>query len=284
MEIVPSGAALGASIYGLDMSAPVADATFAEVHDAFLHHQVLVFKDQNLSPAAQIDFSRRFGELEDQLNSRFTLPDYPDVLILSNDMVDGKPIGVIDGGDYWHSDSSHREFPSLATILFSVKNPERGGGTEFANQYAAYDALSPAMKARLAGRRGIHAVSKLRNKRVTVSPRRPDAQETYERQLGIPDAIHPLVRTHPVTGRKSLFVSERFTVGIEDMDQAEADAILDELCAHQVSRQFIYTHKWDKGDLVMWDNRCVLHRAMGGYRYPDVRLLHRTVVRGDTPF
>ena len=105
-----------------------------------------------------------------------------------------------------------------------------------------------------------------------------------KRQLAIPDVVHPIFRTHPITGKKSLYISERFTVGIEDMDQEEADAILDELCTHQIKREFVYRHKWDDGDLVMWDNRCVLHRAMGGYKYPDVRLLHRTVVRGDLPF
>ena len=284
MEIIPTGAALGASIYGLDASRPIAEDTFAAILDAFHQHLVLVFKNQDLSPDAQVAFSRRFGELEDQLNARFTLKDCPDVLVLSNDLVNGEPIGVIDGGDYWHSDSSHRDHPSLATILFSVKNPDRGGDTEFANMYAAYDALSPDMKERLAGLKGVHAVSKLRNKRVTVSPRRPDAQDTYERQLSIPEVIHPIVRTHPVTGKKSLFISERFTIAIDGMAQDDADEILDELCAHQIKRDFIYRHSWDDGDLVMWDNRCVLHRAMGGYRYPDVRRLHRTVVRGDLPF
>lgn len=284
MQIEPTGASLGAAIRGLDLSQPVPDATFAKVLEAFLTYQVLVFKEQHLTPPQQIAFSRRFGALEDQLNARFTIPEYPDVLILSNDMADGQPIGVIDGGDYWHSDSSHRDEPSLTTILFSVKNPERGGDTEFANMYAAYDALSNEMKQKLAGLRGIHAVSKLRNKRVTVSPRRPDAYETYTRQNSVPDVIHPIVRTHPVTGRKALFISERFTIGIEGMDDAAADPILDELFAHQIKREFIYRHKWGTGDLVMWDNRCIMHRAMGGYRYPDVRHLHRTVVRGDVPF
>ncbi|MFM1815684.1 MAG: hypothetical protein RLZ98_2379 [Pseudomonadota bacterium] len=284
MEIVPTNAALGASIHGLDISRPIADDLFASVLDAFHRHQVLVFKNQDVSPEAQIAFSCRFGVLEDQLNARFTLPEHPEVLILSNDMKDGQPVGVIDGGDYWHSDSSHRDLPSMATVLFSVKNPDRGGDTEFANMYAAYDALSDEMKSRLTGLRAIHAVSKLRNKRVTVSPRRPDAYETYTRQNSVPDVIHPIVRTHPATGRKALFISERFTIGIEGMDESDADPILDELFAHQISREFVYRHKWDDGDLVIWDNRCVMHRAMGGYRYPDVRRMHRTVVQGDTPF
>ena len=284
MEIVAAEGTLGAKIYGVDLSEPLSDNDFDQILDAFHRYQVLAFQNQDLSPPEQIAFSKRFGTLEQQLNERYTIPEYRDVLILSNDMKDGQPIGVIDGGDYWHSDSSHRELPSLATILFSVKNPDRGGDTEFSNMYAAYDALSDDMKQKIAGLRGIHAVSKIGNKRVTVSPNRPDAQETYERQLSVPKVDHPIARTHPATGRKALFLSERFTVGIVGMDQDEADDLLDELCAHQIKREFVYRHKWSEGELVMWDNRCVIHRAMGGYRYPDVRHLHRTVVQGDLPY
>src|SRR5206468_7319387 len=131
-------------------------------------------RDQHLAPAAQIEFSRRFGALEDQLNAHYTVPGYPEVLVLSNDMQEGKPVGLVDGGDYWHSDSSHRDLPSMATILFAVKNPSTGGDTEFADMAAAYDALPQGMKHRIAGLNGIHAVSKLRNRRVQLSPRRPD--------------------------------------------------------------------------------------------------------------
>ena len=283
MDIRPLGAAMGAEVLGADLNA-LSDADFSRIRDAFHTYQVLVVRDQTLPPAAQLAFSRRFGALEDQLNAHYTVPGYPEVLVLSNDQKDGKPIGLIDGGDFWHSDSSHREFPSMATILYAVKNPNQGGDTEFANMYAAYQALSEDMKRRIATLKGVHAVSKLKNKRVTVSPRRPDGKDFYERQKAIPDQVWPMVRTHPVTGKKALYVSPRFTIGIEGLPEEEADEILDVLFAHQIRPEFVYRHKWADRDLVMWDNRSVIHQATGGFTYPDVRTMHRTVVAGDRPF
>lgn len=283
MEISRLGATMGAEILGVDLNA-LDEAEFAAISDAFLAHQVIAVRDQNLSPAGQIAFSRRFGALEDQLNAHYTVPGHPEVLVLSNDMKDGKPIGLIDGGDFWHSDSSHRDLPSMATILCAVKNPSQGGDTEFADMAAAYEALPEAMKARLATLKGVHAVSKLKNKRVAVSPRRPDGKDFYERQKSLPDQVWPLVRTHSATGRKTLYVSPRFTIGIEGLSECEADEILDFLFVHQVRKEFLYRHKWRDGDLVMWDNRSVIHRATGGFNYPDVRTMHRTVVAGDRPY
>ena len=283
MQVKCLGPAMGAEIVGADLAA-LTHAAFAQIRDAFHAHQVIAIRDQALTPAAQMAFSARFGALEDQLNAHYTLPGFPEVLVLSNDMKDGKPVGLIDGGDFWHSDSSHRDRPSMATILFAVKNPREGGDTEFANMYAAYEALPDDTKRRIAPLKGIHAVSKLRNKRVTVSARRPDAKDFYEKQKSLPDQIWPLVRTHPVTGRKALYVSPRFTVGIEGLAEDEADEILDTLFAHQIRPEFVYRHKWRDGELVMWDNRCVMHRATGGFTYPDVRTMHRTVVAGDAPY
>lgn len=283
MEVRKLGAAMGAEIIGVDLTT-LDDARFEKVREAFLAHQVIAVRDQLLTPAAQIAFSRRFGTLEDQLNAHFTVQDYPEVLVLSNDVKDGKPIGLIDGGDFWHSDSSHRDFPSMATILYAVKNPSSGGDTEFADMVAAYQALPAPMKALIAPLKGIHAVSKLKNKRVAVSPRRPDGKDFYERQKSLPDRVWPLVRTHPVTGRKALYLSPRFTIGIEGLSERDADDILDALFAHQIREEFVYRHKWRDRDLVMWDNRSVIHHATGGYAYPDVRTMHRTVVAGDRPY
>lgn len=283
MEIRRLGRTMGAEVTRVDLNHLGAPA-FAQIRDAFHAHKVIAIRDQQLTPAGQTAFSRRFGALEDQLNAHYTIDGCPEVLVLSNDVRDGKPVGLIDGGDYWHSDSSHREYPSMATILFAVKNPLTGGDTEFADMVAAYEALPEPMKGRIAHLNGIHAVSKLKNKRVQVSPRRPDGADFYERQKAIPDQIWPLVRTHPVTGQKALYLSPRFTIGIEGVSAAEADQLLDSLIAHQVRDEFIYRHQWRDGDLVMWDNRCVIHRATGGYSYPDIRTMHRTVIAGDKPF
>jgi alpha-ketoglutarate-dependent taurine dioxygenase len=283
MQIRRLGATMGAQITGLNPDS-LSSEEFELIRRAFHAHKVIVIRDQTLTPAAQIAFSRRFGALEDQLNAHYTIEDYPEVLVLSNDVRDGKPVGLVDGGDFWHSDSSHREFPSMATLLFAVKNPSTGGDTEFADMVAAYDSLSGEMKRRISGLKGIHAVSKLKNKRVRVSPRRSDGEDFYGRQKGIPDQIWPLVRTHPVTAKKGLYLSPRFTIGIEGMAEGEADEILDALFAHQIRTEFVYRHGWKDGDLVMWDNRCVIHRATGGFTYPEVRTMHRTVVAGDKPF
>jgi taurine dioxygenase len=283
MDVKRLGAVMGAEVLDADLNT-LSDRDFASIWDAFNAHQVLVIRDQHLTPAAQLAFSRRFGALEDQLNVHYTVPGYPEVLVLSNDVRDGKPIGLIDGGDFWHSDSSHRDFPSMATILYAIENPSQGGDTEFANMVAAYETLPEEMKRRIAGLKAVHAVSKLKNKRVTVSPRRPDGKDFYEKQKSLPDQIWPLVRTHPVTGKKALYVSPRFTIGIEGMAESESDEILDVLFAHQVAPEFIYRHKWRDRDLVMWDNRSVIHQATGGFTYPDVRTMHRTVVAGDRPY
>ena len=283
MQVRKFGASMGAEISGVDL-ARLDDDAFKKIRDAFHAHQVLVIRDQDLTPASQIAFSLRFGALEDQLNAHYTVENHPEVLILSNDMKDGKPIGLIDGGDFWHSDSSHRDKPSMATMLYAVKNPTQGGDTEFANMYAAYESLSDDMKRRIAPLKGVHAVSKLKNKRVSVSARRPDGKDFYERQKSLPDQIWPLVRTHPVTGRKALYISPRFTIGIQGVAEEESDEILDFLFAHQIRPEFIYRHAWRDHDLVTWDNRCVIHHATGGYAYPDVRTMHRTVIAGDRPY
>ena len=286
LTITPLDAPLGAEVTGLDIVSGVADADFEKILDAFYRYQVLVFRAQKtMTPAAQVAFSQRFGALEPQVGDDLTVEGFPEILVLSNDLKDGEVIGKVDGGDYWHSDSSHRELPAMATILFSIKNSKEGGDTEFANMYAAYDALSEDKKNLISDLRGVHDSNKLVNKRVTVSADRPGAAEYYAMRAKVkPSVVHPLVRTHPITGRKSLYASPRFTIAIENMDDAEADPLLDELFAHQIKPDFVYRHKWQEDDLIIWDNRCLNHHATGGYRYPDVRIMHRTVIAGDAPF
>ena len=272
---------MAAEVVGVDLSQPLDDATFQEIEQAFHDHQVIAVRNQKISPQDQVAFTRRFGEVEPHNTIEFVIPDVPEVLILSNDVHAGKPVGVIDAGDYWHSDSSHRKVPSKATILHSVKNPAAGGDTQFANMYLAYETLPADVKDRVEGLQGIHAASKLKNKRVEVSKDRPGAADFYASRLERQDVTHPIVMVHPATGRKALYVSPRFTIGILDMAQSEADELLDLLFDHALKTDFQYHHKWHHNDVVMWDNRCLLHKAGGGYQYPDVRLLHKTVVAGE---
>jgi taurine dioxygenase len=274
--------ALGAEMTGVDLSGGVEDATFAAIRQALVDHQVIVVRDQALPADAHIALSRRFGDVEEHDNRRYWLDGHAEILVLSNDLEDGEPIGVPDAGDAWHSDLSFKPRPALCTLLHAVALPRRGGDTEFTNLYAAYETLPADTKARIAGLRGIHTVNKLRNPRVEIAGTRPDAARFYAEQAAKrPDTTHALVRTHPETGRTVLYASPRFTIGIEGMDDAEAQPLLDTLFAHQLSPEFLYRHHWRLGDLVIWDNRSVNHRACGGYAYPDIRTMHRTTVLVD---
>jgi taurine dioxygenase len=281
ISVTPLSEVMGAEINGVDLSKPLGPSDVGVILEAFHTYQVLAVRDQRLSPAEQVRFSRYFGELEKPNNIEFAIAEEPHVLVLSNGMKDGKPIGVIDAGDYWHSDSSHRSKPSAVTILHAIKNPSRGGNTHFSNMHLAYEALPAEMQRRLEHLSGVHNSNKLKNKRVTVSAQRPGAREFYESRSDRPDVTHPLVRIHPVTKRKALFCSPRFTIAIADLPDGEGQALLEELFAHQTKPPFRYTHHYRDGDVVIWDNRCLIHLAGGGYRYPDVRVMHRTVVAGE---
>ena len=282
-SLSPNGAA---EVVGLDCSKPLDAETFAALRRAFQDHPVLVIRDQHLTAAQQAAFSRQWGPLEPQDQKHYTCPEDEDVLILSNEMrPDGTAVGIVDAGDFWHSDSSHKPEPCRATILYAVKNPARGGDTEFCNMYQVYEALPAELKQKIAGLNAIHHVSKTRNKRVVVSPDRPGAEEYYnKRAKEVPEAVQPLVRTHPETGRQALYISPRFTLAIEGMADEEAQPLLDQLFAFAKEKRFHYRHTWRDGDLVMWDNRCLNHRACGGYALPDIRRMHRTTIVGDKPF
>ncbi|MDX1486442.1 MAG: TauD/TfdA family dioxygenase, partial [Alphaproteobacteria bacterium] len=251
--------------------------------DALHQYIMLAVRDQALDPAQETAFARRFGEIQYHINSEYKMPDQPEVLILSTEIKDGKNVGIPDAGSDWHSDHSYVDRPTAYTILQSVIVPEHGGDTEWTNMVKAYETLSDDMKARIGGLIAIHTFNRARNPRSTKPSRHKDEAEYYDR-VSPPDAFHPIVRTHPATGRKALFVSPRFTVGIKDMDDAEAQPLLDALFAHIDNRDFVYRHKWRPGDLVMWDNRQTLHLALGGVKPPEVRRMHRTTVLGEVPF
>jgi taurine dioxygenase len=282
IDIRPTPKTLGAEIRGVDLSKDLSDALFAEIHEAFIKYKVLILPDQKIEPVHHIAFSRRFGEPEILYAEEHRVEGFPEIAVLSNEQVDGKHIGVVAAGDFWHSDISYRRETSLATFLYARKLPRVGGDTEFADMQNAYATLSAALKERLHGLQGVHTVSKLRNARVEVT--RPGGEEYYKKQAGMKDMCHPLIRTHPVSGRKGLYLSPRFTIGIEGMDDDEAQPLLDLLFEHVIQEGNIYRHKWRLGDFVFWDNRSVNHRACGGYAMDDIRLLHRTSTRGDQPF
>lgn len=281
MTVTPLGKLLGAEITGVDLAA-IGDDDFAALRDALHDRIVVVVRGQALDPAQQTDFTRRFGEIQYHINSEYKMVDQPEVLILSTEIKDGKNVGIPDAGSDWHSDHAYVDRPTAYTILQSVTVPSVGGDTEWTSMVAAYGALGDAMKARLDGVVGIHSFNRMKNPRMTRRTRHANEAE-YFNQRSPPDAFHPIVRTHPFTGRKALFISPRFTIGIKGMDDAEAEALLEELFAHIANRDFVYHHRWRQGDLLMWDNRSAIHLALGGVVAPEIRRMHRTTVKGEIP-
>ncbi len=281
MKVAKLAPRFGAEITGIDVSASLADADFDRIMDAFLGHQIIVIRDQKLSPELQKAFSRRFGDLDIHISPKYKMKDHPEILVLSNRKVNGEWVGALNAGDEWHSDLHYMERPSKCTLLHALEVPEQGGETAFIDIYGAYDALPEATRIRIADLRSVNSWNRLRNSRVKISEQHKDAKAVYE--TGHPDVMHPVVRTHPETGHKALFVSPRHTLAIEDMAADQSEDLLQELFSVQQRPEFLYVHKWRLGDVVIWDNRCTLHRACGGIKAPGIRHLHRTTVAGDVP-
>lgn len=281
IEIRPLDAALGAEVIGLDLSQPLSAEDFRRIHRAHLDHHVVVFRDQRITPAQQIAFSRRLGPLQIHVLHQFQLANHPEILIVSNVLRDGKPIGLGDAGHFWHSDLSYKETPSLGSLLHAIELPAEGGDTLFANMHAAYDGLSAELKRKLDGLTAEHTYLARYAELQKRSPWRPNLSP--EQIAQVKPVVHPVVRTHPETGRKALFVSEHFTTKIVGLPDDESRALLDELFAHSVRPEYVYRHQWREHDLVFWDNRSLLHLAAGT---PDHlrRVMYRTTIEGDTPF
>jgi taurine dioxygenase len=297
LSVTRLGRSLGAEISGVDLSRPLADEAFAQVAKAFFDNEVVVFRGQRLTPEQQVAFTRRFGELEHHVRRESCLAGFPEILVVSN-VVDerGKAIGVQDAGRFWHSDLSYKREPSLLSALYALEVPVQDGrvlgDTGFASTTAAYAALSEDKKQRLQGLRNVHSYRYYRAK--NAQAQKEDAQArgrvvqehvpTQDQLKSVPDVEMPVVRTHPVTGRKALFVNEAHTSHLVGLPKVEGEALLAELCRHIVRPEFTYTHRWQAGDLLMWDNCAVQHKATFDYALPLRRLMHRTTVRGSAPF
>ncbi|WP_242411488.1 TauD/TfdA family dioxygenase [Burkholderia sp. A1] len=278
--MLPFDGALGAEIVGLDLSRPIGEDDFARIHRAHLDHHVVVFRDQRITPEEHVAFSARFGPLQRHVLAQFALPGHPEVLIVSNILENGQPIGLGDAGHFWHSDLSYKEKPSLGSLLHAQELPTEGGDTLFANMHRAWDALPEPLKREVEGRRAEHTYLARYAELQARSPWRPNL--TPEQIAQVKAVDHPIVRTHPETGRRALFVSEHFTTRIVGLPEDESRALLDELFAHSVRDEFVYRHQWREHDLVFWDNRSLMHLAAGT---PDHlrRKLYRTTIEGDAP-
>jgi len=291
------GKHLGAEIAGVDLSQELDTDTFAQVANAFFDNEVVFFRDQKLTPREQVAFTRRFGALEEHVRKESRLDGFPEILIISNVLDEhGKAIGSQDAGRFWHSDLSYKKEPSMLSALYALEVPMKDGralgDTSFASTTAAYAALPEDMKRRLEELKNVHSYRFYRAKNIEAQKEEQARggrviQEyllTEEQLKSVPDVETPVVRTHPVTKRKGLFVNEAHTSHIAGMSREESEQLLAQLYRHIVKPEFIYTHSWRSGDLLMWDNAAVQHKATFDYDLPLRRLMYRTTVRGTAPF
>lgn len=280
LRVVPTGAALGADVEGIDLSRPLVASTFAAISQAWADHLVLRFRRQRLGDADLVRFSGRFGDLDhcppNELG-RLHIPETPEITVISNVVEDGRPIGSLGNAEArWHTDMSYLEAPPRASLLYALEVPPQGGDTSFCNMYRAYATLPAAVRERIAGLSAVHDAT-LNSAGV---PRQGMPAVTDVTQT--PGAHHPLVRRHPVTGQPALFLGRRTNAWIVGLPVAESDALLDFLWAHAARPEFAWTHVWQVGDLVLWDNRCTMHCPTP---LPDGvrRVMYRTTVKGCVP-
>ena len=272
LELKPVSPAIGIDIAGLDVSKPLDDATFGRVRQAWYEGLILLFRNQALDEKQQADFGARFGELGKVLNKHGGSGSHPGVMYISNIVENGRLIGALpDGEMYFHSDQCYVERPAMATMLYAMEIPSRGGNTLFANMYRAYETLTDEVKAKLAGKKAWNVYDYQGN-----PTRRGMAA------ADAPRCAHPLFRTHPATGRKALYANRLMTVAIEGMAPAESDRLLELLFDHAERPEFVYQHAWRPGDLILWDNRCTLH-ARTDFDASERRKLRRVALLGEVP-
>jgi taurine dioxygenase len=282
LTLTPLSPALGVEVTDLDISTPITEETFDHLRQALCDHNgVLVLRDQHLTPEQHIDFSRRFGELfgeAEQLQdtvTKYLLPGYPQIFRASNKVLDGQPQGRTRAGNYWHSDVSFRTRPAMVSLLYAIEIPSIGGDTLFCNMYSAYDRLSEPVQRFLGGLTARHDFAT--NTTVGFS-HETIAKEDLD---GANAAEHPIVRTHPESNRKCLFVNPGNTSRIIGLHPRESKELLDFLYQHSTQQESIYRHSWSLNDLLIWDNRCVMHYAIADYE--EDRYMHRTTVIGERP-
>jgi len=281
VTVVATGAALGADIRGVDLMQPLTDAGFRAIEAAWHQHLVLRFRSQRLDDSGLLAFARRFGDLDQAPIHAMADADhdpYPEITVMSNIKVDGKPIGNL--GHYeaeWHTDMSYNEKPPIGSLLYSLEVPPAGGDTGFSNMYLAFETLPAELKRAISDKSCRHDSS-----RNSVGDLRKGFKDVTDPREA-PGAVHPLVRTHPATRRSALFLGRRRNAYINGLPLAESEDLLNRLWAHAGKPEFAWYQKWSVGDLIMWDNRCVMHRR-DAFDPASRRLMHRTQIKGDKPF
>jgi taurine dioxygenase len=281
MKIQAGGKTLGARIDDIDLRQPISDADFKQILRALGEYGVLCFPEQKLETAAFARFGRMFGDLEINVANQFHEPDFPEVMVLSNLIRDGKPIGLGDAGQDWHTDMSYSKDIALANVLHAIKVPMRGGqplgATQFRNMRAAYEDLPAEIKRRLEGRTATHDFAKFWDMMRT----RPESQRaplTAEQRAKKPPVSQPIFRSHPITGRTVLYCNPGYATRIDGMPEAESVRLLDFLFEHQAQEKFFHAHAWTEGDVLMWDNVGTVHNAVADYRADEPRYMRRVQV------
>lgn len=280
IAVIPNQVPVGAELRGVDIGADMDDQTFGTVRAALDQYSLLVIREQQISNDRHVAFTRRFGKLKSpRPESQWLVPGYPDITRMSNIIENGKPIGLQEAGQYWHTDRVYEAIPNGYAFLRAMEIPhdEQGnvlGETLFVSTAHAYDTLPEDMKQGIAGLRATHLMS---------SPYGKHAKAYVSHEDDLPPVIHPVVRTHPVTGRKCLYVNEQYTVGIEGMGEREGRQLIEALCAHITRPETIYTHRWQVNDFLIWDDCAVQHQAIGNYKPHQRRLIQRTSVDGTVP-
>jgi len=277
IAVEPSSGALGAEVSGVDLAAGVDDATFAEIRRAWLTHQVLFFRDQKLTPAQQTAFARNFGEL-DTYPFIEPLPGHPHVIPIIKE-----PETRFNFGGGWHSDMSYQERPSMATLLYAIEVPSRGGDTLFASMTAAYDSLSDGMKELLQGLRAVFTASKVHGAGGLYSGADHPMRMQKNAAREVARHLHPVVRTHPETGRKALYVDAPHIERFENMRVQESEPLMEFLSDYATQPRFTTRFRWREGALAVWDNRCVQHYALNDYP-GQRRAMNRITIQGDVPY
>jgi taurine dioxygenase len=281
MEIQATGRALGARIEGIDLARPVSDGDFKKILRALGAFGVLCFPKQRLETDAFARFSRMFGELEINVANQFHEPGFPEVMVLSNMTPDGKPIGLGDAGQGWHTDMSYSKDVALANVLYAIKVPMRDGrplgDTQFRNMHLAYEDLPSHIKGRLAGRSATHDFAKFWD----MMRSRPGSQRaplTAKQRAKKPPVSQPIFRTHPITGRTILYCNPGYAMCIDGLPEAESSQLLEFLFKHQGQEKYFHAHKWTEGDVLMWDNIGTVHNAIPDYRPDEPRYMRRAQV------
>lgn len=287
IQLSYADAPLGHEILGIDLSAPIDDATVAEIEAAYDHYGTIVFRGQHLTPEQQLAFSRRFGPLDRYVLDRYNHKQWPEIFVISNVIgQDGEPVGMADAGRYWHTDMWLTHNPPRGSILYALEVPVKDGqplgDTWFASTGAAYDALPEDLRARLDGTKAAFSKRKYLEFRARTNQDidKPSGQASQQalKDLGDEDIIHDIVRVHPRTGRRCLYLCEGVISHLIGWDPAESQETVAFLERHVTSPQFVYRHRWRAGDLVMWDNCACLHKATGDFELPLRRLMHRTTL------